>query len=53
MKSVFKIANRVAMLRHGVMRFCGTPEQLNSSQEPDLQDFIQGRSGFTVERGAV
>jgi phospholipid/cholesterol/gamma-HCH transport system ATP-binding protein len=51
MKSVFKIANRVAMLKNGVIRFCGTPEQLQSSRETDLQDFIEGRSGFTVERG--
>jgi phospholipid/cholesterol/gamma-HCH transport system ATP-binding protein len=50
MKSVFKIADRVAMLKQGVMRFCGTPEQLQESAEKDLQDFVQGRSGFAVER---
>jgi phospholipid/cholesterol/gamma-HCH transport system ATP-binding protein len=50
MKSVFKIADRVAMLKQGVMRFCGTAEQLRNSPEQDLQDFIEGRSGFTVDR---
>jgi ABC-type transporter Mla maintaining outer membrane lipid asymmetry ATPase subunit MlaF len=40
----------VAMLKQGVMRFCGTPEQLQESAEKDLQDFVQGRSGFAVER---
>jgi phospholipid/cholesterol/gamma-HCH transport system ATP-binding protein len=50
MKSVFKIADRVAMLKQGVMRFCGTPDELRESKERDLQDFIEGRSGFTVER---
>jgi phospholipid/cholesterol/gamma-HCH transport system ATP-binding protein len=49
MKSVFKIADRVAMLKQGVMRFCGTPAQLRESPERDLQDFIEGRSGFTVD----
>lgn len=44
MKSVFKIANRVAMLKDGIIRFCGTVEALQSSAEPDIRDFIEGRS---------
>jgi phospholipid/cholesterol/gamma-HCH transport system ATP-binding protein len=48
MGSVFKIADRVGMLKQGVLRFCGTPEELRHSPEQDLQDFINGRSGFTV-----
>ncbi len=47
MKSVFKIANRVAMLKGGVIRFCGTPDELRHSPDQDIQDFIEGRSGVT------
>ncbi len=47
MKSVFKIANRVAMLKGGVIRFCGTPDELRNSPDKDIQDFIEGRSGVT------
>lgn len=47
MKSVFKIANRVAMLKRGVIHFLGTPEELRNSPDPEVQDFIEGRSGVT------
>jgi len=47
MKSVFKIADRVAMLKGGVIRFCGTPDELRHSPEQDIQDFIEGRSNVT------
>ena len=44
MKSVFKIADRVAMLKDGVIHFCGTPEELRNSPDSGIQDFIEGRS---------
>jgi phospholipid/cholesterol/gamma-HCH transport system ATP-binding protein len=44
MKSVFKIANRVALLKGGVIYFCGTPEELRTSPDAEIQDFIEGRS---------
>jgi phospholipid/cholesterol/gamma-HCH transport system ATP-binding protein len=47
MSSVFKIADRVVMLKNGVVAFTGTPEQLRQSSDPFLQDFIAGRSGMT------
>jgi len=47
MKSVFKIADRVALLKHGVIYFLGTPEELRNSPDPEIQDFIEGRSGIT------
>jgi len=47
MKSVFKIADRVAMLKRGVIHFLGTPEELRNSPDPEVQDFIEGRSGVT------
>lgn len=47
MRSVFKIADRVAMLYRGKMHFLGTPDQLRASSDPIVQDFINGRSDVT------
>jgi phospholipid/cholesterol/gamma-HCH transport system ATP-binding protein len=47
MKSVFKIATRVAFLKRGVIHFLGTPDELRDSPDPEVQDFINGRSGVT------
>jgi phospholipid/cholesterol/gamma-HCH transport system ATP-binding protein len=47
MKSLFKIADRVAMLRRGVIRFLGTPDELRHCQDKEIQDFIEGRSNIT------
>jgi phospholipid/cholesterol/gamma-HCH transport system ATP-binding protein len=48
MKSLFKIADRVAMLKEGVIRFLGTPDELRNSTDSVVQDFIEGRSGITA-----
>ncbi len=48
MNSVFKISNRVAMLKGGVMYFLGTPDELRHSPDEDIQNFIAGKSGITV-----
>ena len=45
MKSVFKIATRVAFLKRGVIHFLGTPEELRTCTDAEVQDFIEGRSG--------
>jgi phospholipid/cholesterol/gamma-HCH transport system ATP-binding protein len=47
MRSVFKIANRVAMLYRGEIRFLGTPTELRESTDQIVQDFINGRSDIT------
>jgi phospholipid/cholesterol/gamma-HCH transport system ATP-binding protein len=47
MRSVFKIANRVAMLYRGEIRFLGTPTELRESNDKIVQDFINGRSDVT------
>jgi phospholipid/cholesterol/gamma-HCH transport system ATP-binding protein len=47
MRSVFKIANRVAMLYRGEIRFLGTPTELRESNDQIVQDFINGRSDVT------
>ncbi len=47
MRSVFKIANRVAMLYRGEIRFLGTPTELRESTDQIVQDFINGHSDIT------
>lgn len=47
MKSLFKIADRVAMLRRGVIHFLGTPQELRECPDQEIQDFIEGRSNIT------
>ena len=49
MGSVFKIANRVIMLKEGVAYFEGTPEELRSSKDPQLENFIAGRSEMSLK----
>lgn len=44
MTSTNHIADRVALLRQGRIHFDGTLEQLHSSSDPLITDFIQGRS---------
>lgn len=48
MGSVFKIADRVMMLKGGVIYFEGTADDLRQSSDPQIQDFIAGRSGVSV-----
>lgn len=48
MGSVFKIADRVAMLKNGVIYFIGTPDELKQSADPEIQNFIAGRSGMSA-----
>lgn len=47
MRSIFKIADRVAMLYRGKIHFLGTPEELRNSPDPEVQNFINGRSDVT------
>ena len=48
MGSVFKVADRVALLKGGVVHFSGTTDELRASKDPEVQDFIAGRSGMSV-----
>jgi phospholipid/cholesterol/gamma-HCH transport system ATP-binding protein len=47
MRSIFKIADRVAMLYRGELRFLGTPAQLRETDDEVVQNFINGRSDVT------
>ena len=42
LEKVFKIVNRVAMLHEGVILAQGTPEEIVSSEDPIVQQFISG-----------
>ena len=42
MESVFRIADRVAMLHKGRVLEVGTPEQIKNSKNPIVQQFIRG-----------
>jgi len=48
MKSVFRIADRVAYLREGKIYFLGTPEELRDSEDRFVRSFVEGRS---IENG--
>jgi len=49
MKSAYKIADRIAMLYHGEIIEVGTPEEIKSSPNPIVQQFIQGRSEGPIQ----
>jgi phospholipid/cholesterol/gamma-HCH transport system ATP-binding protein len=44
MKSAFDVGDRIAYLHEGRIYFHGTPEQLQHSRDPLIQDFLLGRS---------
>ena len=43
MESVFRIADRVAMLHNGKVLQIGTPEEIRNSKNEYVQQFINGR----------
>jgi phospholipid/cholesterol/gamma-HCH transport system ATP-binding protein len=44
MVSAYKIADRIAMLHDGRIEEVGTPEQIQNSDNPVIQQFIHGRA---------
>jgi phospholipid/cholesterol/gamma-HCH transport system ATP-binding protein len=44
MKNAFHVADRIAYLHEGRIYFHGRPEELRGSNDPLIQDFLQGRS---------
>jgi len=47
--SIFKIAHTVAMLYHGKIIEIGTPDAVKSSENPALQQFIQGKAEGPIQ----
>lgn len=45
MKSVRTVADRVIYIRDGTAYFAGNPQELFSSKDPLVQQFVEGRSG--------
>jgi phospholipid/cholesterol/gamma-HCH transport system ATP-binding protein len=43
MVSAYKVANRMSMLQEGRIIFTGTPEELRSTSNPYVQQFIRGQ----------
>ena len=52
MNSAYRIADRIAMLYQGEIIEVGTPEEIKSSQNPIVQQFIQGEVEGPITRGA-
>jgi phospholipid/cholesterol/gamma-HCH transport system ATP-binding protein len=49
LRSIFGIADRVAMLYRGEVRILGTPEDLRRSSDGVVEQFINGRSAGPME----
>jgi phospholipid/cholesterol/gamma-HCH transport system ATP-binding protein len=43
MTSAFRISDRIAMLHEGSIRMVGTPEEIQSSDDPIVKGFVEGR----------
>src|SRR5207237_6926847 len=48
MKSAFHIGDHIAYLHEGRIYFYGTPEEIQASSDPLIQDFLSGRGTFVV-----
>jgi len=44
MRSVFRIVDRILFLKEGLIYWEGTPEEMKNSGDPELINFIEGRS---------
>lgn len=49
MRSAFKIADRIVMLYEGKIEFDGTPDEVRSSDNPVLRQFIEGSSKGPIQ----
>jgi len=49
MKSAYNVADRIALLYQGRIRFAGTPDEIRSSEDPVVRGFIEGRPDLMVE----
>jgi phospholipid/cholesterol/gamma-HCH transport system ATP-binding protein len=47
--SIFSIADRIAFIYKGIVHFCGTRAEYRASEDPIVQQFIQGSSTGAME----
>ena len=52
MKSAYHVAQRIAMLYEGRIRFVGTPQEVQSSSDPIVRGFVEGRPDLMNEAAA-
>lgn len=52
MKSAYRVADRIAMLYHGRIRFAGTPDAIRRADDPVVRGFIEGRPELVEESSA-
>ena len=52
MASAYRVANRVAMLYNGRIRFAGTPAEIRACEDPVVRGFIEGRPDLAQEAAA-
>jgi phospholipid/cholesterol/gamma-HCH transport system ATP-binding protein len=49
MKSAFKIASRIVMLYQGKVQFDGTPDEVRKTDNPIVQQFINGNAAGPIQ----
>jgi phospholipid/cholesterol/gamma-HCH transport system ATP-binding protein len=49
MKSAYRIADRIAMLDKGKIRYVGTPAEIQVADDPVVRSFVEGRPELAQE----
>jgi len=49
MKSAYNVADRIALLYQGRIRFAGTPDEIRSTEDAVVRGFIEGRPDLMTE----
>jgi phospholipid/cholesterol/gamma-HCH transport system ATP-binding protein len=49
MTSAYRVADRIAMLHEGQIRFVGTPDEIRATDDPIVRGFIEGRPELMQE----
>ncbi|MGK7310601.1 MAG: ABC transporter ATP-binding protein [Candidatus Longimicrobiales bacterium M2_2A_002] len=53
MTSAYRVADRIAMLYEGRIRFVGTPEEIQNADDPIVKGFIEGRPELMEEESTA
>jgi phospholipid/cholesterol/gamma-HCH transport system ATP-binding protein len=51
MQSAYTIADRIAMLHHGRIIQCDTPDNIRNTENPIVRQFIEGKLDVSIELG--